>query len=126
MVTLTATAAVESGHSIGALISPIQLVNLLLLVTTAILSARSFAFQARASVRESIEQLDDVEYQNANQRKVKALLHRFSFGWADFLTLGLIGNPESQILLKEYSAGTHGPWGSKTRYFERDFDKGGK
>lgn len=69
----------------------LSLLSLILLVFTSILSYFSYSAQARAGIRESLEQLEDVEINSSY--KIKPILHRFNFGPI---------NPESIILLKIY------------------------
>jgi hypothetical protein len=71
----------------------LSLISLVLLVFTSVLSYFSYSAQARTGIRESLEQLEDVEIDN--RYKIKPILHRFSFGPC---------NPESVILLKIYQA----------------------
>lgn len=68
----------------------LSLLSLGLLVFTSILSYYSYSAQARTSVRESLEQLDDIEL---DRYKLKPILHRFEFGPL---------NPKSVLLMKVY------------------------
>lgn len=56
--------------------NPLTLFNTLLLVVTGYLSYTSYVFQKRTGVRESLEQLEDVEYGSG---KLRPILHRFEF-----------------------------------------------
>jgi len=56
--------------------NPLTLFNTLLLVLTGYLSYTSYVFQKRTGVRESLEQLEDVEYGSG---KLRPILHRFEF-----------------------------------------------
>jgi hypothetical protein len=69
----------------------LSLMSLFLLVFTSLLSYFSYSAQARTGIRESLEQLDDVEINNSY--KIKPILHRFNFGPI---------YPKSVILLKLY------------------------
>jgi ribosomal protein L18E len=69
----------------------LSLLSLGLLVFTTILSYFSYSAQARTGVRESLEQLDDVEINSSY--KLKPILHRFEFGPK---------NPKSVLLIKIY------------------------
>ena len=69
----------------------LSLMSLFLLVFTSLLSYFSYSAQARTGIRESLEQLDDVEINNSY--KIKPILHRFNFGPR---------NPKSVILIKLY------------------------
>lgn len=63
--------------------NPIDLLSLALLVFTAVLSYRSYKFQLRASVRETLTQFDDREVAPTGSQqpfKVKAVLHGFEYG----------------------------------------------
>lgn len=78
----------------GALITAqiaLSLLSLGLLVFTSILSYFSYSAQARTGIRESLEQLDDVEINSTY--KLKPILHRFDFSLKD---------PKSIILVKLY------------------------
>lgn len=54
----------------------LALFNTFLISVTIILSYQSIKFQSRTSIRESLEQLDDVEY---SSEKLKPILHKFAF-----------------------------------------------
>ena len=76
--------------------NPLNSVNFVLLVATAMLSYNSYIAQKRAGLRESLEQLDDVEYY---QEKLKPILHEFDY--IPFL------KQESVVLLKYYKEGAN-------------------
>lgn len=78
-----------SGLVIGQIV--LSLMSLFLLVFTSLLSYFSYSAQARTGIRESLEQLDDVEINSSY--KIKPILHRFDFGPL---------NPRSIILIKLY------------------------
>lgn len=93
----------------------LSVLNVLLVLLTILFTARSYASQVRTNVRESLEQLDDIEYEDRDRRKLKPILNEFDFGWIHHASLGVVGpRPRSEILLKEYRAGTHGQWASRT------------
>ena len=69
----------------------LSVLSLFLLVFTSILGYFSYSAQARTGIRESIEQLDDVEI--TTSYKLKPILHRFEFGPLD---------PKSVLLIKLY------------------------
>lgn len=56
--------------------NPLTIFNTILLLFTGYLSYSSFKFQTRTSVRESLEQLDDVEFR---QEKLRPILHELKF-----------------------------------------------
>lgn len=68
-----------------------SLLSLALLIFTSVLSYFSYSAQARTGIRESLEQIDDVEINN--RYKLKPILHRFDFGPL---------NPNSTLLIKVY------------------------
>jgi hypothetical protein len=70
----------------------VSVVSLFLLIFTSVLSYYSYSAQARTGIRESLEQLDDVEI--SNTYKVKPILHEFDFAFRD---------PRSVVLIKLYS-----------------------
>jgi len=72
--------------------NPISALNLVLLCITIVLSVSSYSSQARMSVRESIEQLDDLEVNHST--KIKPSLHDFDFG---------ILNPRSTVQFRVLS-----------------------
>ncbi|WP_147439944.1 hypothetical protein [Haloarcula sp. Atlit-7R] len=78
-----------SGLIVGQIL--LSLMSLFLLVFTSLLSYFSYSAQARTGIRESLEQLDDVEINNSY--KIKPILHRFNFGPR---------KPKSTILVKLY------------------------
>lgn len=65
--------------------------NTILIIGSLYLGYRTFVFQARAGIRESLEQLEDVAF---NRSKLTAMLHEF-----DFL------RSHSTVLLKYYMPG---------------------
>lgn len=79
--------------------NPISALNLVLLCITIVLSVSSYSSQARMSVRESIEQLDDLEINHST--KIKPALHDFDFGilnprsTVQFRILGAAQNPST-------------------------------
>lgn len=68
--------------------------NFLLLMFTALLSYRSYVAQTRTGIRESLEQLDDVQLNGSV--KIKPILHRFNFGILD---------PRTELYIKFYNFG---------------------
>jgi len=86
--------------------------NTFLIGITILLSYQSYQFQTRTGIRESLEQLDDVEF---NQEKLRPILH-------DFVFRPLRGH-RATVHLKYYRFGTNPASANKSHYnvFERTF-----
>lgn len=73
--------------------NPLTVFNTLLLIFTAYLGYTSFKFQNRTSIRESLEQLDDVALGTAD--KIRPILHSFKFR--------IFGESKATVLLRHYA-----------------------
>ncbi|MCU4801333.1 hypothetical protein OB920_13210 [Halobacteria archaeon HArc-gm2] len=90
--------------------------NSLLLITTAVLSFSSQIFQTRTSIRESLEQLEDVEF---HREKLKPILHNVEY----FPLL----KGKSTVLLKYYQEGRNPASANKPLdLFTRTLNKAGR
>lgn len=76
----------------------LQTASFVLLVITAFLSFQTHVFQYRTSIRESLEQLDDVEV--TNTVKVRAILNKFDY-WGLSIQKLLYG--KTTLLVKFHS-----------------------
>lgn len=74
--------------------NPLTVFNTLLLVLTGYLSYSSYVFQVQTSIRESLEQLEDVELRRG---KVRPILHDFNHS--------IISDSRTSVLLKYYHDG---------------------
>lgn len=72
----------------------LQMITLVLIIFTSYLSYGSYKFQIRAAIRESLEQLDDIEL--GSQEKAKVMLHEFSYD---------LYKPETTLLFQFYTIG---------------------
>jgi hypothetical protein len=74
--------------------NPLTLLNTFLIIITILLSYNAYKFRTRASVRESLEQLDDVEFR---KEKLRPILHELDFR--------LIRKHRTTVHLKYYTFG---------------------
>lgn len=91
--------------------NPLTTFNTLLLILTAYLGYSSFIFQNRTSVRESLEQLGDLEL---GHDILSPILHKYSYS--------LFRETETVVLLKYYTAGENPARAVRYRkFFDRTF-----